>query len=122
MHAYDPGWVPATMRGQSANQSPMGAFVVSQIVPEPLRQVSGTDALIAYRYARLCQAVCPEFPRADAEMIAQRLRRDLASTDRERADAEADRLRAAHFASPERAPWVENIGEQREAPSASGNP
>jgi len=122
MHAYDPGWVPSNMRGQSQNQSSMSAFVQSQIMPEPLRQVSGTDALFAYRYARLCQAVCPEFPRAEAEIIARRLRPDLASADRERADAQADQLRDAHFASPDRAPWIANIGEQREVPKPPRGP
>ena len=120
MHAYDPGWVPMHIRGRSSNSSPMNVFLDSIKNPEPLRQVSGADAVLAYRYARLCQAVCPEFPRSEAEVVAQRLRGELEGAERERADADANRLRAQHFADAARAPWIEDIGEQREIAVSPG--
>jgi|CXWL01.1.fsa_nt_gi hypothetical protein len=122
MHAYDPGWVPEQLRGSQGSSSPMSAFIASQTRPEPLRQVAGTDPVLAYRYARLCQTVCPEFPRSAADAIVHRLREDLESADRERAEAAADRLRAEHFSGPARAPWIADIGEQPETVSVPGKP
>jgi hypothetical protein len=118
MDAHDPGWIPPPLRADQGKNIPPGmrSFLAGSFPPPPLRQVAGNDAVAAYRYARLCERVCPDRQRAEAEALSARLRGELAAADRERAEDEAQRLRDQYFPDAHRADWVEVSGESGEEP------
>lgn len=121
MQAYNPEWVPTHLRGDTKMPAPMRAFMLQQEAPTPLRQVTGNDALLAYRYARLCERVCADVQRSEAEQITASLRAGLKAADRERAEAEATELRERHFPDAERAEWIRGLGDEPTPPAPPGS-
>lgn len=115
MQAHNPDWVPLTVRRTPDMPAHMREMV-SRFETPPLGQVVGRDAAAAYRYARLCERVCPDPHRADAEAITHALRDQLDSATRERAEAEADRLREQHFPDAGRAEWFDFIRDDTQIP------
>ena len=113
MNAHDPGWIPPALRPEQGHTLPPGmrSFLAGSFPPPPLRQVAGKDPVAAYRYAQLCQRVCPDRQRTEAEAVSARLRAELSAADRERAEDEAQRLRDQYFPDAHRADWVEILGE-----------
>ncbi len=125
MEAYDPEWIPPPLRPQAGKSIPPGmrALLAEGFPPPPLRQVAGNDAQAAYRYAQLCERVCPDQQRSAATALIERLRGSLASAERELAEREAQRLREQYFPDAHRADWVAIAGEPAEqAASAPGTP
>lgn len=115
MQAHNPDWVPLTVRRTPDMPAHMREMV-SRFETPPLGQVVGRDAAAAYRYARLCERICPDPHRADAEAITRALRERLDSAARERAEAEADRLRDQHFPDAGRAEWFDFIRDDTQIP------
>ena len=117
MEAFDPEWIPPPLRPQEGKSIPPGmrAMLADGFPPPPLRQLAGNDAQAAYRYAQLCERVCPDLQRSAATALIERLRGSLDGAERERAESEAQRLREQYFPDAHRADWVEIAGE-------SGNP
>ncbi len=79
MNAHDPGWTPWALRPEQRDHlSPaMRKIALGHFPPSPLRQLAGSNAALAYRYARLCERVCPDSQRAEAEAAIARLRGEL---------------------------------------------
>jgi hypothetical protein len=117
MEAFDPEWIPPPLRAQEGKSIPPGmrAMLADGFPPPPLRQLAGNDAQAAYRYAQLCERICPDLQRSAATALIARLRGTLEGPERERAEIEAQRLREQYFPDAGRADWVEIPGE-------SGNP
>lgn len=115
MQAHNPVWVPLTVRRTPDMPAHMREMV-SRFETPPLGQVVGRDAAAAYRYARLCERICPDPHRADAEAITRALRERLDNAARERAEAEADRLRDQHFPDAGRAEWFDFIRDDTQIP------
>jgi hypothetical protein len=115
MQAHNPDWVPLSVRRTPDMPAHM-RDMISRFETPPLGQVVGRDAAAAYRYARLCERVCPDPHRADAEAITRALRERLDSAARERAEAEADRLRDQHFPDAGRAEWFDFIRDDTQIP------
>lgn len=115
MQAHNPDWVPLTIRRTPDMPAHM-RDMVSRFETPPLGQVVGRDAAAAYRYARLCERVCPDPHRADAEALARALREQLDDTVRQRAEAEAERLREQHFPDAGRAEWFDFIRDDTQIP------
>lgn len=115
MHAHDPEWMPLQFRKAPDTPAHVRAMVGRFNLP-PLRQISRVDAATAYAYARLCERVCPDPHRADAEAIGNRLRGQLDSRAREAADAQAERMRQAHFPDAARAEWLLSIRDDTAMP------
>ena len=113
MNAYDPGWIPWGLRPEQRERMPqaMRTMALGQFPPSSLRQVAGSNAALAYRYARLCERVCPDMQRAEAEAAIARLRDALTPEVRETAEAEARRLREQHFPDADRADWIAGLGD-----------
>lgn len=115
MQVHNPDWVPLSVRRTPDMPAHMREMV-SRFETPPLGQVVGRDAAAAYRYARLCERVCPDPHRADAEAITRALRDQLDNATRERAEAEADRLRDEHFPDAGRAEWFDFIRDDTQIP------
>ena len=115
MQAHNPDWVPLSVRRTPDMPAHMREMV-SRFETPPLGQVVGRDAAAAYRYARLCERICPDPHRADAEAITRALRERLDNAARERAEAEADRLRDQHFPDAGRAEWFDFIRDDTQIP------
>lgn len=120
MYAHDPGWRRSMFdsMGQSGPRNFM-SYILDRNPRPYFHQLSGQDASSAWRYASLCERVCPDTVQAYARAALDRLRPDLDAETRARAEEEAARLREAHFAGVREVPWFPDLND---LPAPGGPP
>jgi hypothetical protein len=112
MDAHDPGWSREAGGPGPKGPTQVSRYMLDRFPPPPVRQVFAQDAAIAWRYATLCERVCPEHAQQRARAVLDRLRPELDAATRARAEEEAARLREAHFAGVREVPWFPDLNDQ----------